>query len=432
MFNQNVDLVMKRKYRDYIKFFVKKQLKNRPEVLWYARWFLYIFRSLISGVASLVYSIVKTISPELLKYISGCNPNNVYLELARLKQHRAEKLLFDSIELCKKAQSNAPNSFDTNAGLATAYLARSQPVEAWGYAVKALKIKPQEKWLWEFLFHIKAKSYGLLPPLLHTYECGRTDYPEVDFFREDGFYKKQEDAIKRGLPSILINTQAKSGTIYVRGKISQALRVPWCRLTVNPVDNEPIKSWVSSFARGGAVTGEHLFATDTTVNRLKECGIRKIVIHTRDPRDAAFSMLHFRKKQSTHASLINSTIGDHYGDATLDDSFLLECGKFIPYWLGWLNSWIKLDNEENSPFSLLFTDYREFQTDELIFFRKILEFYEIETEKFDFGVALADSHKAHFRSGKSGEWRTLVSENITEQVWKLMDMKLCKRFGWVK
>src|SRR5262249_60039065 len=58
------------------------------------------------------------------------------------------------------------------------------------------------------------------------------------------------------------------------------------------VSLEVVESWARDYARGGACHSSHLQPTPENVARLKRCGIDKLIVHVRDPRQALLSLMH--------------------------------------------------------------------------------------------------------------------------------------------
>ena len=118
-------------------------------------------------------------------------------------------------------------------------------------------------------------------------------FPDIEVGRLSGFIPEQRAAIAREIPSILLITMPKSGSVYTAMRLSEVLDAPQCRISLDliPVDHV-IPSWVESFAMGGAVCQEHLDASTENLQILAASGVKKLQIHLRDPRQATLSWVH--------------------------------------------------------------------------------------------------------------------------------------------
>ena len=95
--------------------------------------------------------------------------------------------------------------------------------------------------------------------------------------------------IAKGLPSVILVTQAKSASISVSNIFHSGFNLPSFAYSLANV--EVIESWVRDYARGGACYTTHLWPTPQNIDRIEQAGIRCIV-HVRDPRQTLLSIIH--------------------------------------------------------------------------------------------------------------------------------------------
>ena len=122
-----------------------------------------------------------------------------------------------------------------------------------------------------------------------------------DLWSSPGFSERQKVAIEREIPSVLIATLPKSGTDFILRTLVSGLDTPHCGLNPVGMSSDLIPSRVHKFALGGAVATCHLRPSPKQIELLEAAGVRKLILHIRDPRQAALSMVHHTvSSQVTH------------------------------------------------------------------------------------------------------------------------------------
>lgn len=388
----------------------------------------------------------RTISLEeeatLLSSAIDVHPQDLALRsrLAAVKQAIALKLVEDSVRLADQVQKGNPSDYWANFNLALSYLYYWRPMDAWSYCLKAIEIDPTQKYGYELLFNIASRISDparIMPnattQLVSILDKAQRTHPSLDLYREENFLERQQLAIGNKIPPILINTLPKSGTIYIRGRLSEALNIPYQQLAIMPLYNNPIPSWVESFSKGGAVAAEHLVANEETIKLLSHFGINKIIVHVRDPRESALSYFYFQKKQSQYSGPIGTVAGDMFRvHQSSDSAFREHCDTYIPWTMNWLHSWLDYAQSSKNSLSVKFTTYEDFLKSEDSFFSELMSFFGINRSIFNQNKPLSDKHKQHFRKGELAEWRKTFCKETQEYVSAMMHDDICKYFGWEK
>lgn len=370
--------------------------------------------------------------------VAVTNHNNIKFKNRILKdrQESAMRQIKEAVKIATKIQEKFPQDYWANYNLAPAYLYYWRPMDAWSYAINAIQIDSNSVHAYELLFNIACRfnninSSQIITRVVNIFDSAIARNPALDLYREQGFFKRQQAAQQEEITSILINTLPKSGTVYIRGRLSEALNLPFCQLTLAPIYNHPIPSWLELFARGGAIATEHFMADEKTLDLLQGAGLKNIIVHVRDPREAALSLYHFQNKQSQYSGPIGAVAGDMYrGSADFQDNFRDLCSSFIPWTIDWLKGWIDCANDSKNSFNIKFTTYDKFSESEEEFFKDLLDFYNIDYSLFDWRKPLSEKHKAHFRKGQKAEWREVASPETQKYIWSLMDKDVCEYFGW--
>lgn len=354
----------------------------------------------------------------------------------RAKEDAAMEIISEAVDLAKEVQMKYPNDYWANYNLALAYLYYWRPIDAWSYAINAINIDENIVHGYELLFNIVGRFYNIrssefLDKVINIFNNAIENNPKLDLYREQDFFQRQQSAKLKNMPSILINTMPKSGTIYIRGRLSEGLNMPFCQLTLAPIYNHPIPSWLNSFISGGAIATEHFALDKKTKILFENAGLRNIIIHVRDPREAALSLYHFHNKQSLYSGPIGTVAGDIYrGFTDFQGNYKDSCKYFIPWTMDWIKNWIECANDSNNNFNIKFFTYDQFIESEEKYFKDLMNFFDIDYSLFNKKESISEKHNAHFRKGQRAEWREVASLDTQKYIWSLMDGDVCDYFGW--
>jgi hypothetical protein len=232
----------------------------------------------------------------------------------------------------------------------------------------------------------------------------------------------RESNIDKGLQSVAVITQGKAASVSVSQIFNSGYNLP--SFAYSLVDEVVIESWARDFARGGACYCTHLLPRPENIDRLKRCGITKIIVHIRDPRQSLVSMVHHVNKypdQIPHllkSGYRNRTITEQTDDVL---SFYISRIKFIE---GWMRAEGELD--------ILFSTFEDFVRDRQGFIQRYLDYYGGSLQHFSYEEATAQhvGTDYHFRAGEIDEWRRVLParEAARLSLWLPDEMK--QRFGW--
>lgn len=192
------------------------------------------------------------------------------------------------------------------------------------------------------------------------------------------------------------------------------------------------------FGYGHAITQEHLDASKFNTELLKKHTDR-IVIHFRDPRSVMISWTHHmndlnNKKQYNLLKYVTPTPPRGYYLWDFEKQLDWQINNFLPYIVQWMNEWLEFKAREeanNSKFKVLITTYEDFLNDELEFYYKILDFYNIPRSDFRFNPPPKNG-STHFRNGTVDEWKSILTMQQLQRIDKIIPDKLLERFNWSK
>jgi Sulfotransferase domain len=236
------------------------------------------------------------------------------------------------------------------------------------------------------------------------------------------------------LPSILINTMPKSGSIYLSRMVASSLGIEF---SLKPLAHGFFATYfmipdaLERFSGGDVLRQEHF---DASPINLTLCGrnIDRLVLHVRDPRQAMLSWTHHvNRLLKLHPNGINFTIHqppDDFLDWPFDDQLDWHIDRHLVSLVAWLRQWLMVDQTKSS-LKILWTTYDELVNDERVLFDRILEFHQIPPDRFDFRPP-EKTMQVHFRAGQPDEWQSALTAEQKKRCANTIGRDLFDHFGW--
>lgn len=253
---------------------------------------------------------------------------------------------------------------------------------------------------------------------------------------------QQQAAIENGVPAIFSSFLWKSGGTFLANTIHSLTGAPvtmyTAQLQYNYFFTYLIESGLRKFLRGGSFAHNHIPATEYNLDIMKRCGVKKIWIHLRDPRQVLVSSFFHTK-------------GEGQGQGAVADQRREEAFKLVDYavahygakegitteWmidnhykttLNWISDWLKASEE---PWlEVFFTTFEEMVKDEVAFVARVFDYWGVPSH-----IAIKvqkDKPEDRFRKGKVDEWRSFLEQEHQEILTERMPKEFFARFGWEK
>ncbi len=264
---------------------------------------------------------------------------------------------------------------------------------------------------------IAAQLEQLLPsyPTMHAL-CGN-EPAEIE-----RIVRLREANIDKGLPSALLVTQGKSGSVSVGSIFNSGFNLPSFAYSLGTLRVLP--GWLRDYKRGGACHVTHLIPSVENIALLKQGGIDRIIVHVRDPRQIFVSMAHHVIRYADQTPMHN-----HAEFKRLP--FTRQIDALLPYYyqsVYWIAEWV----QAASLLAIHFSDFAEFVTDKHRFIDKYLAFYGGDRRHFNQEVAMQQQPGTdyHYRSGKVDEWKQVLTPEQIERLTAAIPRSLIERFGW--
>lgn len=264
--------------------------------------------------------------------------------------------------------------------------------------------------------------------------CARLNLP-LNSIRSDrtAFFNRRNEAMLAGLPPMLITTLPKSASESIWNRFAEGLGLAQSHISIGLFPDCCILGpRAADFAQGGVISKEHVAATEHNLKMLRQAGIRRVLVHLRDPRQAVVSWAHFVRddvsmrllapiwrKIVPPASVLAKDL-----DAVVDWSV----EHYLKLQMDWIRTWIAAEGGEEAP-EILFLDFESFKRDPDDYFDRVLAFFRIAPGAFD-RTRGAQAEDVHLRRGETEEWRSVLSRAQQARALEIMTPELCARFGW--
>lgn len=263
--------------------------------------------------------------------------------------------------------------------------------------------------------HVARRLNDMLPRYPHMhYLCDEPSLERVIALREEN--------IRAGLPSALLVSQAKSGSVAVGNIFNSGFNLP--SVCYSLVNLDVIDTWARDYARGGACYVTHLRPSAEKVTQLRRAGIDRLIVHVRDPRQALISLVY-------HASLYPEQLPEFTRRMGREPTITERARAALPEYynaIEWISGWLDLAGD----IEILFSTHEQFVADRAAFVERYLAFYGGDRAYFSLENALGQHAGTdyHFRSGRTDEWREVLEPEFAEWLSGALPGRLKVVFGW--
>ena len=226
----------------------------------------------------------------------------------------------------------------------------------------------------------------------------------------------------------------KSGSMFLMRGLQNGLKAKSSySICAGPENNNFIyEPALANLAHGHLLTYSHIFPSEYNQATLAKY-LDRMVVLARDPRQATLSHVHHVEKEKmakdrAGASFVNTP---GYFDRDLSGKIDHHLDVWLPYLVKWLSGWVDAEAADDFPVRLRFLTFEELRADKDRVFRDILDFYEIDRRRFT-PPQSPKVGQAHFRAGKTDEWRSVFSEEQIRKANEAVPHSLLAKFNWVR
>lgn len=233
------------------------------------------------------------------------------------------------------------------------------------------------------------------------------------------------------LPSVLLVTLPKSGSIFIRGALASSLRLKIVDPSPGyfPIDHLSVKT-MKLLARGGCVAQTHIDPSPLNLNILDH--YKPIwLLHLRDPRSALLSWVHhvdrLRREQSESLLYTPPQLPARYGSMSFEEKLDWQIVHFFPQMIRWIERWVEVVDRRNHD---LVTTFDQMHNRNQSFIRELIGRLYGDDLQVDIRLPAKTMQGSHFRSGRRDEWRECFSQEQIDRTTRMISSTLCQRFNW--
>lgn len=226
------------------------------------------------------------------------------------------------------------------------------------------------------------------------------------------YFKKMKNRV---LPKIPFIAFQKSASSFVSVVLCQLLEIPPTILSLNHTVG--IASWTNAFGKWGGVTHDHYYPYPENLKLLQEAGIKKCIIHRRNPLHALISLAFHALNNDP--KIDNKLLTPEKQIVLVREYLNSEMENILNSYLCWHRNWRKEVSSGN--FEILETNYEDMKRDPLIFFKQIFTFYELPLNETHLARILKklkpkkNIKKYNFRMASANEYKEILTPEQIEK-----------------
>lgn len=187
-----------------------------------------------------------------------------------------------------------------------------------------------------------------------------------------------------------------------------------------------------AFVKQGAITSGHIDPSPLNVNALRFAGIKKLVVHIRDPRSALVSATHHIGINSDPANVwrYHPFIDLPVEFFSWNFSKMIDhmISAYLPICIDWIQNWI--ERADNHDFDILITTFEHFKKRPSEYFLSILQHYNIDPKCFSDEWLPENKGDCYLRKGALEEWRDRCTPEQIGAMMRAIPEPWFERFGW--
>ncbi len=250
------------------------------------------------------------------------------------------------------------------------------------------------------------------------------------------FVQRRQAASFAGLPPMLINTLPKSASESIWNRLAEGLGMAQAHVSIGLFpDCCVVGSRAQALGQGGLIMKEHIPATPHNLSTLAANGVKRIVFHVRDPRQATLSWAHFVRDDVSMRLMAPIWRRIIPGKAVLEQDLAAAIDwsveRYLPLLVEVIEGWQAVERDRPHGIEVLFMEFETFRRDETDYLDRVLAFYGIPKDKWQAGRS-DEAEVVHLRKGEIDEWRRVFSPAQAAAAAAGLPDALAERFGWTR
>lgn len=245
---------------------------------------------------------------------------------------------------------------------------------------------------------------------------------------------RQREILRRATPGVLLCALPKSAGVFIYNALAHGLDKPLMHAGAGGYfPNMALPQNVPSLINdSGTIYHTHAAPSPGNLIEVSE-RLDRMILHLRDPRGALLSWAHFIGRvvrdvdpiQRLHYGMPAGIEGWKFGKQI--DWYI---GHVLPSFVSWSSGWLEAIEENEMGERALVTTYEELVKDQDGFFDRLLSFYAIDEDLFEY-PARPEKGTLNFRKGDPQEWNKVFTAAQRKRASKAVPNELKERFGWL-
>jgi len=253
-----------------------------------------------------------------------------------------------------------------------------------------------------------------------------------------GYYVKskkiQLNLKNNQIEPIFFNSLPKSGSVFMNSFFEKNLKLQKINLlfgqgftnqTLSTKLFDKFSSTPSSFSHC------HVQASKDNLSIIS-ANIEKIFMLVRDPRQVLISYVHHLRRKPVHKydlTFINEK--DNYFNLSFEEQleWCLKNGLYRDI-IDFIQGWIEVEKFKKFPGKILILTQEELVTKKDFFFKQLMNFYNIDDNKYSIPNDPKFNSKTSYRKGSINEWKTVFNNSQKEYALNLITKDMRERFKW--
>jgi len=241
------------------------------------------------------------------------------------------------------------------------------------------------------------------------------------------------------LTNIFLNAPPQSASTFLYESLTNGLSYknlsqPTLYGGIFPYKN--IVTWsAEKTLAGGFVWQDNVEANEVNL-LIMEQFFPKVILHFRDPRQCIYSWLqHFpnvmhEERARTLKKLIK--LRDNFFDLPIEHQIDHLIQTRLIHYVEYYKKWLEIIDHSKYKVSFLITTYEELTKNQNQVLKKVLEFYELKQELFNFPSQCPEVGKQNYRGNSLTGWEHTFSIQQRKKAGELIPSFMKKKFNWIE
>ena len=237
-------------------------------------------------------------------------------------------------------------------------------------------------------------------------------------------------------PPIVLMALPKSGSVYLHSAIRRVLQIQMLKIGYAVTFGESLRyEGLVRLAQGNALIREHFEAKEFMVRAMALAGIRKMVVHVRDPRSAIVSWTRNMDRSVKTMGLAGTMlhcqrpVPAEYVSWDFRERLVWQIDHHLPRHVRWIEGWLDIIPQVPE-IEFLVTTYEDFSRDNRGFVGKVLKFHDIDYKESWLKLPPYEVGKNNTFHGGMRDLPQELGIDILHRANALMPARLIERFNW--